>query len=118
MRRNQRVAWTTLSALGNSIRLHTSGVLSLIRCALLLLDRGCPPVEVPVEMCTIFTFTCVSKARSCARQGFLSRVQDALVSGRALASYGRHLELERYMTANGVSMLTNAGCSPPPHYPF
>ena len=47
----------------------------------------------------------------CLCQGFLSRVQDALVSGRALASYGRHLGLERYMTANGISMLTNTGCS-------
>lgn len=45
------------------------------------------------------------------RQGFLSRVQDALVSGRALASYGRHLRLERYMLANGISLLNNAGLS-------
>ena len=42
-------------------------------------------------------------------QGFLSRAHDAMVSGRALASYGRHLKLERYMLANGISMLKRSG---------
>ena len=33
------------------------------------------------------------------------------MSGRALASYGRHLRLERYMLANGITLLSNAGLS-------
>jgi len=43
------------------------------------------------------------------RQGFLSRVHDALVSRRALIPIAQHLGIQRFMIASGRTMINGAG---------